>query len=251
VLNSTLLKGHPPFRYLYEHVHPDARQKTVRSVQDRQALTTKALFHLSSAVPGRNRYNILQVADSVYDFRSNGDRTIPIFTVEQTVLEGPTAVLHNKASLTYCLNDAFTKARHSAQVEFMGQPPFSIRLDIKNVRKAISEIHEVNDIHQRKWSPEIPSFIFANPGTYTVTIAYVTDASGCEWEPPLIHDRLQIEVVEPAAIKAVHERTDYCVGDTMRYILQGALTGQVEIMLMQADRSWRQVPDLGRLGEVG
>jgi nucleoporin POM152 len=161
------------------------------------------------------------VADAIYDFQPNTDIKKSIFSIEQTILDRPTALLTNKGSITYCLHDKFDKRKNHAQVEFIGQAPFAIRIEASNSKQAGKKVFEVDRISQAKWDVELPTFTFDSTGTYIFTIIEVSDATGCAWEPTVMDNSIRVDVVEPATIRAVHTKSDYCVGDTVEYYLQG------------------------------
>ena len=128
----------------------------------------------------------------------------------------------NSVVTTYCLHDSLTRKKNQAHIQLQGQAPFDIRLSIRNTRRGRPEIMEVSDIKQKKWQLDRPDYFFRETGSYEIKIISVADASGCDWEPPEDEDVVtHIDVVEPASIKAVDPKVDYCVGETLHYLLQG------------------------------
>jgi len=213
--------GKRPFQYRYEHLNVNGRDKTTRSIQDGQTSTGRATLPLSS-VPGQHEYRLLQVADANYGFQPNFEVKQAVFTIEQTILDRPTALLTNRGSLVYCLYDRFDKRKTPPQVEFTGQAPFSIRVEASDTKKVGKRVFEVDQISQTKWDFELPAFTFDSAGTYVFTIVSISDATGCAWEPMMNSERsIRVAVVEPARIQSASPRSHYCVGDTLEYFLQG------------------------------
>jgi len=213
--------GKQPFQYRYEHIAINGRDKASRSIHDGQTTTDRASLPLST-VPGQHEYKLLQVADANYGFQPNSEVKQAMYTIEQTILDRPTALLTNRGSLLYCLHDRFVKRKTNPQVEFIGQAPFSIRVEASNTKKAGKQVFEVDQISQAKWDLELPTFTFDSAGTYVFTILQISDATGCAWEPMVDSERsIRVAVVEPASIQSASPRSDYCVGDTLEYFLQG------------------------------
>lgn len=189
-------------------------------MQERQASEPQTRFHLSSE-PGRHTYEIIEVADRSYDFPNRNDAKKPHITLQHTVVDRPTAKIRSTAAATFCLNDSLISSRSSAQIEFTGQAPFGVAVRVRNTKRGHEEILETSGIKQKIWELDLP-YTFREAGNYEIKIVSITDASGCAWEPPEADElSLHVDVVEPASVKAISSRADYCVGDTLDYLLQG------------------------------
>ena len=108
-----------------------------------------------------------------------------------------------------------------AIIALSGKPPFYLELSIQSL--ATGEVHKERvQTNGRRWSVAVKSFKFRNVGAYTVTIDSVLDSSKCSEDSSTHSSRVIIvNVAETAAIVPFDRRTDYCVGDKMRFQLEG------------------------------
>ena len=220
LLKCNLLSGRAPFKYRYRHVFKGQHGKTSEQVLERHSGGTTGLLPLSNSL-GTHRYDVLQVADGAYGFQSKDPREA-VFSVSQNVLARPSAAFQSSSTPNFCLDDTLAKKKNGPKITFDGQGPFSIQLEVRKSNRASGVIHNVQDIASKTWEVDIPGFTFTEIGSYLLRIVSITDASGCEWEPP-IEDNLYMgmNVVEPASIRTIGEKSHYCVGDMLEYLLEG------------------------------
>jgi nucleoporin POM152 len=126
--------------------------------------------------------------------------------------------------LTYCLHDTFRAEdidSHSGVVKLQGTSPFYLELSLHNL--ATGEIRKERvQLLQDEWRVELPDYRFDTVGSYMLMIDSVWDGSTCKQDVDALGiNSLLIDVAETAAIVPMERREDYCVGDILRFQLEG------------------------------
>lgn len=214
--------GHPPFRFKYQHIRVDTDGETRSPILTQRNAPHEAPIRLSG-LPGEHRYDILSVADQLYDFPNDRHAKQPEFTISQTVNSRPSARFHREAQLHYCVSDTFERHKGQSRVRFEGKPPFTIEYEIGRGGRHRGQVYSRSGIKSHDWYIEEPRYTFRDVGPHIVKILSMSDASGCQWNPPEDQDALylSVNVVETASIVPESDQQDYCVGDSLEFRLQG------------------------------
>ncbi|KZT54109.1 hypothetical protein CALCODRAFT_500232 [Calocera cornea HHB12733] len=177
-----------------------------------------ARIELVSSPPGKHLYSIYGMKDTNYDIR-----TPNLPSLEQEVLAKPSASFKSDARLPFCLHDSLIRRKGfpNAELALKGKAPFEVTLSIKN-SDSTSRRTETILVTSNQWDVEFPAYTFDKIGPHAVRIESVKDANGCPEMPSESEQRsLFMDVAETAAILPMETRTDYCVGDTLQYQLEG------------------------------
>lgn len=235
--DSTMLQldGHYPVSISYTHQSPtgNTQQLTFTSAQN------STQFHLSTEIEGLHVYELQQIGDAVYPLYADGTMK-PGRRLEQEVYPLPTAQFFSKSApqkLSLCLGDSLTASDRSSllpTVTLGGTPPFSLKFAIKDsmgvIRKTITR-HGI-DKPEYSLSVDPTEFQFDDTGRWSTELLSVRDAHSCERtisgdgrvdiQQKGIRQTLEVDVVETANISPLGTRSDYCVGETIDFVLQGS-----------------------------
>lgn len=225
--------GRAPFKATYslqKNGHHERSTHTIASIQPRADLTL-----YTSA--GHHVYNILGVADTLYDKPDSAGLIAPstgkpgVLRIEQNVFPLPSAVFQNGPKHGFCVNDRFaSRSSDDMLVKLEGQPPFEIELEMREEGHRTPQRFTVGEINTHEWPVSLP-IIFQTPLPHTLTIRRVVDANGCSRlidsssvALPSISGKTSIvvPVAEIASIQPVLPSLDACVGDFLEYVVQGA-----------------------------
>jgi nucleoporin POM152 len=178
-------------------------------------------FDLETSNPGFAEYIIEQLGDALYPAdRVHRDG----LRIRQEIMERPRANFIDPQPLTFCLYDTFVPRStpgNTGIIALSGKPPFYLELSIQSL--ATGEIHKERvQTNDRRWTVAVKNYKFRTVGAYTVTIDSVLDSSRCSEDVSPHGSRvIVVNVAETAAIVPFDRRTDYCVGDKMRFQLEG------------------------------
>lgn len=237
------VNGHFPISLSYRHVLPQNSQSnehTFNAAQNRTSL------QLDTEVEGRHVYELSQVGDAVYGMKTlkAGDGT----RLEQIVHPLPFAAFspsnnNNGARskhVSLCLGEALSNAdkdRAVPPILLNGKAPFTLEYAIKDNTGAIRKTLTKSDITTHTYSLQIhqSDFPFEKTGKWSVDLIKIVDGNGCERSLKSVEgldsnlstmkqqkSNMEIEVVESANISPVGTRLDYCVGETIDFVLQGS-----------------------------
>jgi nucleoporin POM152 len=198
-------------------------QFTIHSIQNR------ARLELFTSVAGQLQYHVSRLGDSSYPLRKQHEvdtisNRATWLTFRQSILRRPRAFFKAQERLTFCLYDSFRTEdmdANSGVISLHGTSPFYLELSLHNLATGETRKERVK-LLQEEWRVELPDYRFQTVGSYMLMIDSVWDASGCEQEAELSGFRtLLIDVAETAAIVPLERREDYCVGDMLRFQLEG------------------------------
>lgn len=235
-----LVSGHFPVSLSYRHVLPQNAQASEHSFNAAQNRTS---LQLDTEVQGRHVYELSQVGDAVYPFKAlqAGDDTrleqivhpLPFATFSPTGNHGGRA-----KHVSLCLGEALSNAdkdRAVPPISLSGKIPFTIEYAIKDNTGAIRTTLTKSDITTHTFHLQIhqSDFPFDKTGKWSVDLIRIVDGNGCERSLSNIEridsnlstmhkSTMEIEVVESANISPVGIREDYCVGETIDFVLQGS-----------------------------
>lgn len=234
------VNGHFPVSLSYRHVLPQSSQASEHSFNAAQNRTS---LQLDTEVEGRHVYELSQVGDAVYPFKAlkAGDDT----RLEQIVHPLPFATFaptsNNGARskhVSLCLGEALSNAdkdRAVPPITLSGKAPFTLEYAIKDNTGATRTTLTKSDITTHTFHLQIhqSDFPFDRTGKWSVDLIRIVDGNGCERSlnsgegidsslATKQKSNMEIEVVESANISPVGTRSDYCVGETIDFVLQGS-----------------------------
>jgi nucleoporin POM152 len=212
-LRLTSRLGQAPFDLDYKYTREGHSGKhTLKSAQD------VGVLHLAMD-PGRHRYEFTDLKDSNYA------HTKVSFSLEHEVHSRPSISFVRPNSKPICLDSPL----HSeARVRTQGKAPFSVTFSVRKPASASTSLYTLS-LDSPEWTLDLPQHLLSEIGRHEVTIAAMSDASGCKWEVNEL-DRLStvVEVVESARIVPVNQDEDLCVGDRLDFLLQGKAPWSIE-----------------------
>jgi nucleoporin POM152 len=151
-------------------------------------------------------------------------KSISELSFRQEVLPRPRAYFKTTDHLTYCLHDKFRAedlGAHSGVIQLLGRSPFYLDLSLHNLATGETKRDRIQ-LLQNEWRVELPDYRFETVGSYMLVIDSVKDASSCEQEENVLGtNSLFIDVAESAAIVPFERREEYCVGEILRFQLEG------------------------------
>ncbi|EJU02661.1 hypothetical protein DACRYDRAFT_115687 [Dacryopinax primogenitus] len=210
------LSGSPLFTVSYKH-EIEGNPSELPPVEVSSPLKS-ARIDLASYPSGKHIYTVEGLKDTNY-----GVRLSDLPKLHQQVLAKPSAFFKSDTRLPFCLHDSFVRRNGypNAEILLKGQAPFDVKLSIRNSDSSSRKVKVIH-VESNEWDVEFPDYVFDKIGPHQVRIESVTDASGCpEARSPHDLSTLFIDVAETAAILPMETRSDYCVGDTVQYQLEG------------------------------
>lgn len=230
------LQGHYPISITYRHRFPagETREHTFSSAQN---VTS---FRLSTDVEGKHTYELERVGDIVYaPAVLASPSSSMIHRLEQMVYPLPTATYAaspQSKRVSLCLGESISGDDRRAMlptVSLGGTPPFTLEFAIKDAMGAIRKqlVRRGITTHEYKLDVDASEFRFDNTGKWGVELTRVVDGNGCERavggateaETRAAYRRtLDVEIAEAANISPVGTRDDYCVGESIEFVLQGS-----------------------------
>jgi nucleoporin POM152 len=198
-------------------------QLTIHSIQKR------ARLELFTSVAGQIQYFFDRLGDASYPLGRQievdvTNREKNWLTLRQNILPRPRAFFKTQERLTYCLYDSLRAEDINARsgvISLYGTSPFYVELSLHSLATGETRKERVK-LLQEEWRVELPDYRFETVGAYMLVIDSVWDASACEQEVELLgFTSLLIDVAEMGAIVPLERREDYCVGDMLRFQLEG------------------------------
>ncbi|KAF8314013.1 hypothetical protein DL93DRAFT_2228159 [Clavulina sp. PMI_390] len=227
------LEGRAPFQVRYRYNAQLRGRERVEDHETFNSIQKTSRLQLRTAEPGFHEYHLVDVGDTAYPlpartsqgFRHSGT------LLQQEVLSRPTVHFKTARSSPYCLHQNLVpRPGHNDDpvVVLNGKAPFRLSLSIKNL--ATSETTTaVVDVLTSEWKVDVPTHKLQTVGPHLITIDSFEDSSPCS--PDVVDfDRrsFKIDVAETAAIVPFDRRTDWCLGDTADFQLQGSAPWKIE-----------------------
>lgn len=208
------------------------------------SVQSTARLQLRTSAAGRHTYQVTDIGDVAYPIKLDNSRRgqTPIYTLKQTVQSRPTAFFQTSQRLSYCLREKLTPREGRSEagtVVLKGQPPFTLKLSLKNLSNNKRVVEEVT-VDSHSWPGEppelptlmtranlllavgIPSYEFETMGPTLLTIESMEDSSACtETQPDVPKRSIWIDVAESAAVVPFDRKRDYCVGEPISLQLEG------------------------------
>ncbi|GAA6052405.1 hypothetical protein JCM3770_000226 [Rhodotorula araucariae] len=229
-----LFEGKPPFKASYtlqkgSH-HGATRSHHLQAIQSRADLT------LFTASPGHHTYTFTGVGDSLYTTVDSAGLEAPqggkdgVVRIEQDVWALPSAGFAHGAKHGFCVHDKLSsRGADDLVVHLEGQAPFELELEVREDGHRASKRFTVPSIHTHDWPVTLP-YGLSNAAPHSILLRRVKDAHGCETllDPTsaaptgALKTSVSVPVAEIATITPVSPQADYCVGDELEFIVQGA-----------------------------
>lgn len=221
----------------------DARERSTFS-----AAQGSTVFQLSTEAPGWHVYDLVQVGDTSYSL--SDIRHAPLQRLEQMVHPLPSAQFapsdghttggrHSKRA-AFCVGDTLASGAAAAPtVQLFGTPPFSLEFELTSVNSPASSARFVRQgiqSHTFKLdveAKEAEKFKFDKTGQWRFKILSLQDGNGCMASSAASLGEAvgaagrgttaaTIEVADTADIAPLGTRQDYCVGETVEFVLSGS-----------------------------
>ena len=223
--------GRPPFQVTYTHLSQSSEGRSKDHITF-NSIQTASRLQLRTAEAGHHDYHISRVGDSAYPLASSPELSrLSGLVLAQDVLARPSAYFRSSGTGSFCLNHKLVpEAAHGDEAILVlhGQPPFKVRLAIKNL--AISSmVTETVEVSLHEWELELPDYTFETVGPHIITIESFEDASMCHPSPVESGSQsFRVDVAETAAIVPFERREDFCVGDVLHFQLEGKAPWKIQ-----------------------
>ncbi|KAL9937642.1 hypothetical protein V8E36_003187 [Tilletia maclaganii] len=232
------VRGQSPLQYSWQQHVPSPRSSGYQTDRLQAASAQEqSSFQVLTSTPGWHIYELLDVGDALYDPKALANDA-PGKVLEQFIHPLPSASLQHAKDLSFCVGDALdgrasaTKAQ--PVVNLVGTPPFAFDFQITHESTGLTKKFHRTDVASHRSVVELSpaEFNFSATGTWKMNLLKVADGNGCE--TILDGERagkglaLSMEVAETASIASVGDREDYCVGESVDFLLQGNPPWMVE-----------------------
>ncbi|KAL1914925.1 uncharacterized protein VTP21DRAFT_7841 [Calcarisporiella thermophila] len=221
------LSGRAPWLVTYErYFKPLGAAEFQRPDRlDLSASFPKTKLHLQTTEAGTYTYRIGDIADDMYV------KSVPLakqLVLEQKVYHKPSAqFIKPTAVRVACVGQSgVIGAEKPLVLEFKGLPPFNAKIRVRHENTPLEsesehEMVQLSNITESRHTLSLPTR-FDRIGTYIITLEEVSDASGCGQSIP-VHSEMavKIQVLDTASITPLSNNQVYCVGDEVRFSLQG------------------------------
>lgn len=208
--------GTAPFNVEYEQRHTPDRGSPSMSPKKFNAGLHMASLRMETSEAGLYEYKFSKLGDVSYN---HDHRKFTPLKVQQQVYPRPSASFA-QAGKTYKYCQEEEAGGEMVPINLVGQPPFSIELEIKHHTTTKPEVINVPNVASNKYNLHVPHSVLAL-GTHSVTIRKVQDSRGCQRKMDYNAPHIQISVADIPSISPLEEQTDYCVGDRISYALSG------------------------------
>jgi nucleoporin POM152 len=220
--------GRPPFSVNYDvsFAPLDIEQNVLISHHTFSSIQARHRLPLDTSSPGKRTYTLKQIGDATYPITGEQvHRQIGLpLRVTQDIISRPRAYFLSSIQLTFCLHENFhpqNREIDAGTIILEGLPPFYVELSLQSL--ATGEIREDRvQIWESSWKASIPDFKFDTVGTYLLIIKNVFDNSECveaiDQQPAR---SLLITVAETAALVPYETKSEFCVGDMLKFQLEG------------------------------
>ncbi|KAK4694898.1 hypothetical protein P7C71_g2752, partial [Lecanoromycetidae sp. Uapishka_2] len=208
--------GTAPFNVEYEQRHIPDRGSPSMSLRKFNAGLNLASLRMETSEAGLYEYKFSKLGDMSYN---HDHRKFTPVKVQQRVNPKPSAYFA-QAGKTYKYCQEEEAGGEVVPINLVGQPPFSLELEIKHHTTTKPEVINVPNVASNKYNLHVPHSVLAL-GTHSVTIRKVRDSRGCQRKMDYDAPHIQISVADIPSISPLEEKTDYCVGDRIAYALSG------------------------------
>ncbi|KAF2768976.1 hypothetical protein EJ03DRAFT_327756 [Teratosphaeria nubilosa] len=213
---EVLFKGAAPYHiHWMQHTKPEhgavaPKPKELRVPQN------MATVRMDTAQAGLYTYTFDKLGDANYDHNSKAFTPI---TLEQRVHGRPSAAFVNPGK-TYSFCSVESAGEEVIPVQFHGEPPFHLEVEIKHHRTGRPETLTLSKLPSRRHDIRIPHSRL-HGGKSSVALRAVTDARGCSRILDSSVPRVHIAVHDAPTITPLDTSSDFCVGDRLNFALAG------------------------------
>ncbi|KAK0543720.1 hypothetical protein OC844_007560 [Tilletia horrida] len=176
-------------------------------------------FQLLTTTPGWHIYKLLDVGDALYEPKALANNAWGK-VLEQFIHPLPAASLQP-------MKDTRVLDKSQPVVNLVGTPPFDFDFQIAHMSTGATKQFYRSSVGSHRFVIEMGAdeFNFSHTGTWRLTLLKVEDGNGCE---TIMEGERQgrgaavlMEVAETASTAGVGNRDDFCVGESVDFLLQG------------------------------
>lgn len=209
----------------YDFLETPSSDKVDRVLSAIHPLTT---VPLDTTSPGLHQYSFLTLSDALYPSTSTFGIDAPrssksgALVVQQMVHALPTGRWKHQSPKTgFCVGQTLaSRGPDDLILELGGEGPFEIVLDVQEEGKASIEYQRTGV--SGRYALDLP-FQFTSPSTYKITLRSILDSNGCARKiEPTATISTTVQVHEIAVVTSVDAKEDYCIGESLDFILQGS-----------------------------
>ncbi|CAD6984323.1 unnamed protein product [Tilletia controversa] len=235
---TVTVQGHSPIHYSWQQHVPSSRSNGYQTDRLQAASAqNESSFQVLTGTPGWHIYELLDVSDALYEAKTlSNDAAGKV--LEQFIHPLPSASVQQVKDLSFCVGDTLDGRAKSTKsqpaVNSVGTPPFAFDFEITHESTGAVQTFHRSDIgsHRSLIDLSPAEFNFSSTGTWRLTLLKVVDGNGCQ---TVLEGGRQgkgssvvMEVAETASIASVGDRDDYCVGESVDFLLQGNPPWMVE-----------------------
>ncbi|KAE8230307.1 hypothetical protein CF326_g4694 [Tilletia indica] len=235
---AVTVRGHFPIHYTWQQHVPSSRSNGYQSDRLQAASAqNESSFQVLTGIPGWHIYELLDVSDALYDPKAlSNDAAGKV--LEQFIHPLPAISVQQMKDLSFCVGDTLDGRSMSTKsqpaVNLVGTPPFAFDFQITHESTGATKTFHRSDVgsHRSLIDLSPAEFNFSSTGTWRLSLLKVSDGNGCE---TIVEGSRQgkgssivMEVAETASITSIGDRDDYCVGESVDFLLQGNPPWMVE-----------------------
>ncbi|KAK0539992.1 hypothetical protein OC835_000875 [Tilletia horrida] len=232
------VRGQSPVEYGWQQHIPSGRGNGYQTDRLQAASAQdESSFQLLTTTPGWHIYELLDVGDAVYEPKALANNA-RAKVLEQFIHPLPAASLQPMKDVSFCVGDTLdghaSSTKSQPVVNLVGTPPFDFDFQITHESTGATKHFHRSSVGSHRFVIEMGAdeFNFSHTGTWRLTLLKVVDGNGCE---TIMEGERQgrgaavlMEVAETASIAGVGDRDDYCVGESVDFLLQGNPPWMVE-----------------------
>lgn len=199
------------------------------SLKQKFGVATKfASIKLQNSKAGTYRYTFTGVSDGIYSQNDLKRFDFKEFAVKQTVNPLPLAGFVDRGKdYKICVNtDPEDHTVDPIALTFTGKAPFSVELTVHHEATGKYEKVSLEGIKEKKHFLR-DVYQGLGLGKHTVTLNSVSDANGCGRKINKADERVQISVSDVPSVAEINSKTDYCVGERIKFNLNGVAPFEV------------------------
>jgi nucleoporin POM152 len=214
-------------------------EKAVKQSKTIQILKTSGALPMQTLEPGEYIYTIHSMNDHIYNIPStsgllNSQRSGDI-QIKQEVLASPQGVLSILPRTTYCVEESLSgQTNKGVKIELTGKAPFEVDIEVKNQVTQIAETFKLR-LESKSSLLNIP-YKFSSASPHSIKIQALEDSNQCKSvitvpQTLTVSDNpkgqnsaslVTLEVAEIASIKPINDKSYYCVGENLEFLLKGS-----------------------------
>ncbi len=218
------VKGQFPVSVAYEHRAPRWQGSTEGLSRETFAAAQEFTYiQLGTEEAGWHRYSLTAVGDALYDLIAQ--RSLGM--LEQMVYDRPKASFQSAETPAFCMYDTLDKTNKPPVLQLQGEAPFTVEVEVRSPSGA-AKTYRLEDIKSTTAPLDLSAqhFSFESTGRWVADILSIVDGNGCRTDyharaGPELRGTAVMEVMETAGIASVGARTDYCIGESVDFTLQG------------------------------